>query len=194
MSNENEINERLSSKIEIDYPDFTTLTKRVKQKFEGLPTKVNFFRMMGYSKGTYVEIIDLTNAIFKNLTLSDYHKELLVLMVAAHQQCKYEWEQHVSIAQAAGVREDQFIAIAKERFYDTEAFTEPETILLHFGNTMLEKGKVPGVVFKHTLKHFSVEELADAMIVIGYYRMLSGFIQTFDIPVDPQADGNWVKG
>ncbi|MCW3094346.1 MAG: hypothetical protein JWP81_5415 [Ferruginibacter sp.] len=63
--------------------------------------------MMGHTKGTYLKILDLTTAIFKNLTISDYHKELLVLMVAAHKECNYEWEQHVSIAQAAGVREDR---------------------------------------------------------------------------------------
>ena len=32
------------------------------------------------------------------------------------------------------------------------------------------------------------------MIVIGFYRMLSGFIQTFKLPNDPQADGNRLKG
>ena len=50
------------------------------------------------------------------------------------------------------------------------------------------------VVFKHTLEHFSIEELADAIIVIGFYKMLSGFIQTFNLPADPKADGNLVKG
>ncbi|MCW3094347.1 MAG: hypothetical protein JWP81_5416 [Ferruginibacter sp.] len=42
MSNKNEMNERLSSKIEIDYPDFTKLPEPVQQKFEDLPIKVNF--------------------------------------------------------------------------------------------------------------------------------------------------------
>ena len=36
--------------------------RRVKAKFESLPTKVIFFRMLGYSPGTFVEVIDLTNA------------------------------------------------------------------------------------------------------------------------------------
>lgn len=194
MSNTNSLNERLSSKNEIEYPDFEKLPERVRQKFENLPTKVNFFRMLGYSPGTFVEIIDLTNAIFKNLTLSDYHKELLVLLVAAQTGSKYEWEQHVSISQAAGVREDQFIAIAEERLDDPKAFVENERILLNFGKSLLDKCKASGVVFKHALEHFSLEELSDAMIVIGYYRMLSCFIQTFNLPNDPQADGNWVKG
>lgn len=51
------------------------------------------------------------------------------------------------------MREDQFIAIAENRFDDPKAFKE--------------------------------DELADVMIVIGYYRMLSGFIQTFNLPIDP---------
>ena len=128
MSEIGNVSERVSSKVEIGYPDFTKLPEHVRQKFENLPTKVNFFRMMGYSPGTFVEIIDLTNAIFKNLTLKDYHKELLVLMVAAHEQATYEWEQHVYVAQAAGVREAQFIAIAENRVDDAEAFSADERI------------------------------------------------------------------
>ena len=186
-------NEKLSSKIEIEYPDYAKLPERVKQKYESLPTKVNFFRMLGYSPGAFVEVIDLTDAIFKKLTLSDYHKELLVVQVAAHEGSEYEWEQHVSIAQAAGVREDQFIAIAEQRIDDREVFSERERVLLRFGKFILEQGKAPGVVFKHTLEHFSVEELSDAMIVIGFYKMLSIYIQTFNLSIDAQEDGNWVK-
>lgn len=185
--------DRLSTKVDIEFPDFTKLPDDVRQKFEDLPTKVNFFRMMGYSPGAFIEIIDLTNAIFKKLQISDYHKELLVLLVAAHEGSKYEWEQHVSIAQAAGVREDQFVAIAADKLDDEEAFDEKERILHDFGKRILEKGKAQAVVFKNTLRYFSVGELSDAMIVIGFYRMLSGFIQTFDLPLDPQEDGNWVK-
>ena len=194
MSTQTGFNQRLSSKLAIEYPDFAKLPERVKQKYENLPTIVNIFRMLGYSSGTFVEIIDLTYAIFKNLTLSDYHKELLVLQVAAHEGNAYEWEQHVSISQAAGVREDQFIAIAEQRFDDGEAFVLRERVLLNFGRIILEQGRAPGVVFKHTLEHFTIQELSDAMIVIGYYRLLSIYIQTFNIPIDAQEDGNWVKG
>lgn len=115
-------------------------------------------------------------------------------LVAAHEDCKYEWEQHVSIAQSAGVNVDQFIAIAKNRHDDEEAFPKREQALLNFGKTILEKGKAPGVLFKHTLEHFLIEELSDAMIVIGYYRMISTYVQTMQIPIDPQEDGNWIKG
>lgn len=187
-------NKKISSKIEIDFPDFKNLPTPVKEKYESLPTIVNFFRMMGYSPGTFVEVMDLTNAIFKKLTLSDYYKELLILQVAGYEDCEYEWEQHVSISQAAGVREDQFIAIAEQRYDDSEVFSVRERALLRFGKVILEQGKAPGVVFKHTLEQFSIEELADAMIVIGYYKMLSIFIRTFNIPIDAQENGNWIKG
>lgn len=57
------VSERLGSSIEIGFPDSTKLPARVKQKFGALPTKLTFFRMVGYNAGAYVEIIDLTNAI-----------------------------------------------------------------------------------------------------------------------------------
>jgi hypothetical protein len=76
--------------VNVEYPDFTQLPDRVREKFQGLPTKVNSFPMLAYSPGTFVEGIDLTNAIFKNLALGDYHKELLVWTVAAHEHATYE--------------------------------------------------------------------------------------------------------
>ncbi|MHA6130798.1 carboxymuconolactone decarboxylase family protein [Pseudomonas fluorescens group sp. PF-1] len=184
----------ISSTVEIDYPDFTQLPEHVRDTFEKLPTKVNFFRMLGYSPGAFVSMMDLTNAIFRDLTISDYHKELMVLLVAAHEQVAYEWEQHVSIAQVAGVRPEQFVAIAEHRLEDMQVFKEDERVLLRFGQAILEQGKAPGVLFKHALKHFSLQELSDAIIVLGYYRMLSGYIQTFNIAIDAQTDGNWIKG
>lgn len=194
MSDTSKSNEKITSEVSIDYPDFTKLPADVRKKFDELPTKVNFFRMVGHSPGAFIPMIDLTNAIFRNLNISDYHKELIVLLVAAHESVTYEWEQHVSIAQAAGVRQDQFVAIAEARIDDTSAFDEQERILLSFGHGILLKGKAPGVLFKHALEHFSISELSDAIIVLGYYRMLAGYIRTFDIPIDAQDDGNWIKG
>ena len=194
MSKPTVTHDAISSKVEIEYPDFSKLPDPVREKFESLPTKVNFFRMLGYSAGAYVPVIDLTNAIFRDLTISDYHKELMVLLLAANENVAYEWEQHVSIAQAAGVRPDQFVAIAEGCLDDPAAFKEDERVLLRFGQAILDKGKAPGVLFKHAQQHFSLQELSDAIIVIGYYRMLSGYIQTFNIEIDAQKDGSWIKG
>lgn len=187
-------NDQIRSTVSIDYPDFSTLPAPVREKFESLPTKVNFFRMLGYSAGAYIPMIDLTNAVFRDLAISDYHKELLVLLVAAHEQVAYEWEQHVSIAQVAGVRPGQFVAIAEGCLSDKAAFKEDEQVLLRFGKAILDNGKAPGVLFKHALQHFSTQELSDATIVIGYYRMVSNYLQTFNVEIDAQQDGSWIKG
>ena len=147
MSNKNGFNKRLSSKIEIEFPDFTKLPERVKQKFESLPTKVNFFRMLGYSPGTFVEIIDLTNAIFKNLTLSNYHKELLVVLVAAHEGSNYEWEQHFIAEEYSHVIQERLLAPSLDAFrltFRPRAFTDEKVIesLIWAFTALLNKGEL----------------------------------------------------
>jgi hypothetical protein len=194
MTHSNISNEQITSTVAVDYPDFSQAPDDVREKFESLPTKVNFFRMLGHSAGAFIPMIDLTNAIFRDLNISDYHKELLVLLVAAHEDVSYEWDQHVSIAQVAGVRPEQFVAIAEQRLNDDKVFKEDEQVLLRFGKSILENGKAPGVLFKHASTYFSLAELSDAIIVTGYYRMLSGYIQTFNIETDAQQDGSWIKG
>jgi alkylhydroperoxidase family enzyme len=187
-------NDRIKSGVSVSYPDFSQAPPDVQKKYEQLPTKVNFFKMLGHSTGAFIPVIDLTNAIFRDLTISDYHKELLVVLVAANESCRYEWEQHVSIAQAAGVRQEQILAIGEGRLEDNNVFTESERLLLRFGKSVLATGKAPGVLFKHALEYFTVQDLSDALIVLGYYRMISAYIQTFDLAIDAQTDGNWIKG
>ena len=51
MSQAHGFNKRLSSRLDIAYPDFATLPEPVKQKYERLPTVVNIFRMLWYSAG-----------------------------------------------------------------------------------------------------------------------------------------------
>ncbi|WP_276152797.1 MULTISPECIES: hypothetical protein [unclassified Sulfitobacter] len=58
-------NDKISSKIEVTYFDFAKLPDEVREKFESLPTKVNFFRMLGHSSGAFIPFIDFTNAIFR---------------------------------------------------------------------------------------------------------------------------------
>jgi hypothetical protein len=45
-------NKRISSKLDIAYPDFTKLADSVKQKYDSLPTVVNIFRMLGIAPVT----------------------------------------------------------------------------------------------------------------------------------------------
>ncbi|MBT0667303.1 carboxymuconolactone decarboxylase [Novosphingobium profundi] len=194
MNNTTEIHDLIRSKIQIDYPNFEQAPSAVREKFEALPTKVNFFRMLGHSVGAFIPVVDLTNAVFRDLTISDYHKELIVLLVATVEDCAYEWEQHVSIGQAAGVRPKQFIAIAEGHLDDSSSFEEDERTLLLFAKSILERGKASGVLFKHALRHFPVEVLSDAVLVTGYYRMVSNYLRTFDIEIDAQSDGTWIKG
>jgi hypothetical protein len=52
---EKDFSKKVSSGVDIAYPDFTKLPRNVKKKFDDLPTKVNFFNMMGYSCGTFAE-------------------------------------------------------------------------------------------------------------------------------------------
>jgi hypothetical protein len=45
MTGDADTNKRLSSKLDIPYPDVSKLPEAVRQKFDGLPTVVNIFRM-----------------------------------------------------------------------------------------------------------------------------------------------------
>ncbi|MFJ8794347.1 carboxymuconolactone decarboxylase family protein [Streptomyces sp. NPDC102462] len=182
----------LYSTVDVPFPNLDELPERVRERFDDVPVKVNLFRMLAHSPGTFVEVMDLTDAVFKRLTLDQYSVQLLVLFVATQENNAYEWDQHVSIAGAAGVKDEQMLAIAEDRWDDPSLFSDGDRVLLRFAAGVLRHGKAPAVLFKNSLKTFGIQELADALIVIGFYRMISGFMLTLDIPIDAQSDGTWI--
>jgi hypothetical protein len=89
--------------------------------------------MLGHSPATFIPIVDLTKPVFKDLTISSYDKEMLFLLLGAHEGAAYEWEKHAPIAQATGVRPDSDRRRSSQRW---GAFSDDERVLLRFGKAI----------------------------------------------------------
>ncbi|WP_445115667.1 carboxymuconolactone decarboxylase family protein [Acinetobacter sp. WZC-1] len=181
------------SKVNVGFPDMSTKPEAVRKRWEQLPTKLNLFHMMAHSSGSFVELMDVIDAIFKRLSLTDTDRELLVLLVSSRINASYEWDQHVVISQAFGVTEAQIKAIAEGHTSDAKNFSEAQLALLQVGEAVLRDGVAPGVIVNLARQFYSEEQICDVLITLGVYTMLAGFLRTLQVTSDAQEDGSWIK-
>lgn len=172
---------------EFPYPDFALAPPEVRDTFEALPAKINLFRMLAHSHGTYPALMQFTQAVFKQLELSKRHYELIVLFTGHKTRAEYEWRQHLGTAPKAGVRPDQIAAIESDDFYDPSIFDEHERCLLRMADELMRDGAVATHTLKKARRHFTPGQIIEIGIVVGFYRMLAGVIRTVDLDYNPEA-------
>jgi 4-carboxymuconolactone decarboxylase len=112
--------------------------------------------------------------------------ELIILCVAAHHQCRFEWFVHAPIAARAGVPEATIAALEQ----GTEpAFEAPDEMLVHaFCTALLRRNSVDGQTFEAFLARFGERGVVEATAIMGYYQIGAHLLNAveYNAPADVQ--------
>ena len=165
-------------------PDKTT--GDIRASFDRMPVKLNIFRMMAHAEANMIPAMRFANSILHKQKLSAVNRELLILQVAQLEGGAYEWRQHVPIALGVGVTQAQIDALEGGRI-DDAAFNAAERALLAFSKHSVENVRVPEPVFAEARKHFSEQEIVEAIFAIGCYMMMARLTEATETDLDPAA-------
>ncbi|MBR0800985.1 carboxymuconolactone decarboxylase family protein [Bradyrhizobium jicamae] len=158
----------------------------IRTSFDRMPVKLNIFRMMAHAEANMIPAMRLANSILHKQKLSAANRELLILQAAQLEGGAYEWRQHVPIALGVGVTQAQIDAVERGN-YDDAALAEAERALLTFGREVVENVRVGDAVFAGMRKHFSDQEIVEAIVAIGFYMMMARVTEATETDLDPAA-------
>jgi uncharacterized peroxidase-related enzyme len=165
--------------------DPETTSGDMRASFDRMPVQLNVFRMLAHAESNFIPAMRFANAILHKQKLSHVHRELLILQVAQRQQAAYEWRQHVPIALGLGVTQRQIDRI--EQGTHDDAFDDAERALLAFGVEVIENVRVAEAVFAALRRHFSDQEIVEAILAIGFYMMIARLTEATETDLDPAA-------
>lgn len=154
--------------------------------FDRMPVKLNIFRMMAHAEANALPVMRLGNSILHKQKLSAVNRELLILQAAQLEGGAYEWRQHVPIALGVGVTQAQIDAVERGH-YDDAALNAAERALLGFGREVVEKVRVGDAAFAGVRKHFSDQEIVEAIVALGFYMMMARLTEATETDLDPAA-------
>ncbi len=170
----------------IPYVDSATAPPHIRELLERLPVPLNIFRVMAHAEASFRPLMRLGASILSQLKLSGALRELAILRVAKISAAPYEWVQHVPIAIAAGVTPAQVEALDRG---DTVAacFNETEQLFLRFTDEVVRDVGASDATFAAMTKHFSTQEIVEAILAIGFYMTMARLMQTTGIDLEADA-------
>ena len=168
----------------IPYFDPANATGRAKEWYGKLPP-LNIFRMMGHSGEMLDGFVRLGNQILMFSALDPVLREIAIVRVGVLSKARYEVFQHERISRQLGMSDAKIAAIHEGP--DAAAFSDVEKLVMRFTDDVVANVRASDATFQPLAARLSHREMQELTITIGYYMMVSRFLETFDVDIEEEA-------
>ena len=166
----------------IAYPSPEQIPAELAQMLDEMPRHAPV-DMLAHSPQVAAQFLRLGQAQFTSLELPLRHRELLILTVAAHERCEYEYVQHIPVSEAAGVDPALREAIWK-RDVDTASLADEDRALLAFVGGLLDAPDVGDRAVADARRQFSDREIVEILQLVGFYWGFARVCTVLDVEID----------
>ena len=163
--------------------DIDQAPEEVREALLALPVQLNIFRMMAHAPMSFRPLMRLGQSILSAQQLEPELREYAILLAARSYGGRYEWIQHVPIAEACGATAEQIRAVESGDLA-AACFDEKEKAFLAFVDDSARNVRCSDAVFAAVRKHFNDREIVETILTIGYYQMLARLTECTDTELD----------
>jgi alkylhydroperoxidase family enzyme len=145
---------------------------------------LNIFKTLAHAETAFRPFLRFGGAVLGQLELDPQLRELAILQVAHAAEADYEWVQHVAIARALGVPDEQIGAVERG---DLDAFGDPERAVLELAAAVVAGPRIPDELFERLRAHFDERRIVELLLTVGDYLMLARVMTVLEIDLDEPA-------
>jgi AhpD family alkylhydroperoxidase len=169
----------------IPYVDPDGAPEPVREALTALPD-LHIFQLLAHAETTFRPALRLGGAILGAQRLDPALRELAILHVAQATGADYEWVQHVPLARAAGVRDEQVVAVERGELA-AACFDRRECLVLRCAAEALRDDRASAEGFDALVAELSAQEAIELLLAVGYYRTLATIMLSAEIDLDEPA-------
>jgi AhpD family alkylhydroperoxidase len=147
----------------------------------------NVYRMLSHSPVALRGVYELASGLWNKSTVPADIQELCILRIAQLNRCGYEWARHRPLARRAGLSDDQIDRLREWREAQPP-FSEHQRMALRLVECMLTGADdIPDAL--HDLSdETSTQAVVELVVLISFYAMMSDFLNTLGVDVEPGSD------
>lgn len=142
----------------------------VRQRFGSEPL-LNIFRTLAHHPGLMKRWLVFGSHVMAKSTLPAREREILILRVGWLCRCGYEWGQHVEIARASGLSEEEIARVPEGP--DAPGWSEHERWLLRAADELRSDAFISDATWDGLASHYETQQLLDVIFTVGQYNLVS---------------------
>lgn len=166
----------------IPYFDLDLAPQAYRDLLAGRPP-LNLYRMLPHATTIAPGFLAMGRGILRESALNPQIREIAILRVGMLSGASYEVHQHKRVARSVGLSEEKIAALAVGAA--SPVFSDVERRVLRFTEEVLRNVKASEEAFEQLQAHFSHREIAELVLTIGFYMMVSRFLENFEVDIEP---------
>jgi 4-carboxymuconolactone decarboxylase len=137
------------------------------------------FSFLMYSPELCEAIVEVSDYLRHDSSLSAAHRELATVAVAREKECSFVWAAHAPAARNAGVAEKTISAVRQSGM--TEALPAADAAIVEYVRQMLRSHRVTQTLFEELLNMHTIAWLVELSALIGHYGVITSILNVFEV-------------
>ncbi|MCA1845477.1 MAG: carboxymuconolactone decarboxylase family protein [Actinobacteria bacterium] len=170
-------------------PELADVLAKTSVFLDGAP--LNIFSTLAHQPTLLKRFNALGGAFLAHGLLPAREREIVILRVGWNCRSVYEFGQHVLIGRAAGLADEEITALATTRAVGP--WSADDEALIALADEICDDDCASDATFAALRNRWSDAELVELMCLVGFYRMVSGFLNTLGVAPEAGLPG-WPDG
>jgi alkylhydroperoxidase family enzyme len=150
-------------------------------------TPLNIFGTLGTHPKLLKRFNLLGGFLLNKGQLPPRERELVILRVGANARAEYEFGQHTVIGRTCGLTDDEIVALTRRA--DDHPWSDDDRALIALADDLHADDCVSDRTWADLATRWTDAQLVELLIVAGFYRMVSGFLNSTGVQLDDGVPG-----
>ena len=168
----------------VPYPDSKSLSDDTQAALGKLPP-INIFKMMAGGEGLLAAFTRMGTYLLYKTKLDPILREIAIIRTGVLSRAAYEVHQHERIGRDLGMSEALITAIHAGS--EDKSFTDMQRLVMLYTDDVVRNVRASDATFQPLQGRLSLQELQELTVTVGYYMMVSRFLETFDVEIEGRS-------
>jgi 4-carboxymuconolactone decarboxylase len=143
--------------------------QRVLSKLEPKGNNLKVIRLLANAPNGFRPFVLMSNALMNLSDVPPDVREVAILHLAARRGVNYEWEEHISMSEDAGITKEQRTALETGSIDDLSLFTEDQQLAIRAANEVVENGLLSEASWARACETWGLPTAMEFLMVVAWW-------------------------
>ncbi len=150
-------------------------------------TPLNIFGVLGRHPKLLKRFNLLGGFLLNKGLIPEREREIVILRIGWNARARYEFGQHTLIGRRCGLTDAEIVALTHPA--DDHDWSDDDRALIALADELADDDCVGDATWQRLASRWDDAELVELLVLAGFYRMVSGFLNSAGVQLDEGVPG-----